>query len=249
MRMRGGCQRNKNASNCCQDISVSNPNGCLAARMGERIEMNVGTSPSITDCPPSAGLSACVYLQVFLASRLLSPARVYHPGRASQWHLIRPTRRMLPTNSWMLSDSPPPPHPDPFVNSARDPARHVTAAGHGVRAQRSARPPSEPVVFTSECLEQTSAHKTSPRIGPRTGSAEREPPASFGFLCVWSFFFAFFPRFCRVCFSASPLRAGTDEAVTLSCWPGDVSPRLRLTVRTCAFLLQQHQQSLNSPDL
>lgn len=31
--------------------------------------------------------------------------------------------------------------------------------------------------------------------------------------------------------------------------PDDVSPWLRLTVRTCAFLLQQHQQSLNSPDL
>lgn len=139
---------------------------------------------------------------------------------------------MLPLNSWTLSDSPPPP-PGPFESAARDPARHVTAAGHGVRAQQSARPPSEPVVFTRQCLEQTSAHKTSPHIWPRRVLPSVNHQLVLGFFVLDHFSFVFF----FVCFFWSPdlvfarcvsqtllSGAGTDEAVTLSCWAGDVSP-------------------------
>lgn len=159
---------------------------------------------------------------------------------------------MLPLNSWTLSDS----LASPLVrlrNAARDPARHVTAVGHGVGARQSAGPPSEPVVFTRECLEQTSAHKASLRIRPRWVRPSVNHQLVLGFFVLDRFSLLFFrstdSAFAR-CVSQTLLSgAGTDEAVTLSCWAGDVSPRLGLTVRTNASLLQRHQQSLNSPDL
>lgn len=113
-------------------------------------------------------------------------------------------------NSWMLSDSPASPpvrlwtaHVTPHV-MWRQPAT-------GVRAQRSARPPSEPVVFTSECLEQTSAHKTSPRIWPRRVRPSVNHQLVLGFFLFDHFSFLFLKPwfgFCWVCFSASPLRPG-----------------------------------------
>lgn len=175
----------------------------------------------LSACPsarPSAGPPAgrLVLLRLppgIFSSKALLTCRRPSPGPASHWHLILPSRHSpLPPhastpNSWTRSDSRPPHFPS--TPGARERARHVTAAGLGVRAQRSAGPPSEAVVSTCRRLEQTSAHKTSPHIWPPAGSAKREPPASLGSLCCLiilppPLFAAALIWFCWPCFSASP---------------------------------------------
>lgn len=77
-----GHQRTKNASNCCRDISVSSRHGWHTARMAQRIEMNVGTSPSITARPPTACLPVCRRLPhgIFSVKAPLTCPRL-SPGR------------------------------------------------------------------------------------------------------------------------------------------------------------------------